>query len=197
MRSQEFQKEQGEREVLGIFLSCTDRSQWVVQKELHPDFIIIGPDDERVGVEVTRFTPEAMQVIHAIMREYFGKQNHPDEVKKAASKRHGMKAERYQYLKLNGKLAISAQASNISQQKERYAAAIIRKYEKYEALMEQFHRFIILCDARQGIDIIDENDANDIVDYLSNYNFSKAFQVAIIYSNYGRVFCYQKEIKAT
>lgn len=170
------------------------------RKKIRPDFIITGPNNEKIGIEVTRLTTETAQVVNAIMREYSGKVPDSTTLKQAAIARHGRKAENYKYLMISGRPAIMPLCSNLTLQKELYATVIIRKYEKYEGIIDQFSKFIILCDARQGFEITRKRDCDYLVNILKSFGFSKSFRVAIIYKcnddGVGVVCCEEVEIKA-
>lgn len=200
MNNREFKKEQGERSILQSFRPHTDYSRWSIEKKIRPDFIITGPNNEKIGIEVTRLTTETAQVIHEIMREHSGKVTDPTTLKQAAIARHGRKAENYKYLMISGKPAIMPLCSNLTLQKELYATAIIKKYEKYKGIIDQFSKFIILCDARECFEMTSERDCDYLVNILKSFGFSKSFRVAIIYKcnddGVGVVCCEEVEINA-
>lgn len=195
MNEKEIMKEQAEREVLDCFLSITGRSDQEIQKHIRPDYIIINSNNEKVGIEITRFTTGDQEVIDKIIKNNHKPPKDQLTVKQEALNRYGSKANRYDYYKICKTLAIGSPIIDIKQLKKRYAKAIEKKYKKYEAILDRFSQFIILCDARTDIGVLNDYDAKETVDNMDFSIFKKSFQVAILYENNGSIFCYQRKIE--
>ena len=186
MNERELQKEQCEREVLECFLQFTQRTQWAVEKRIRPDYIIVSPEEEKIGVEITRLTTEDAQVTFTIADENRGPRDDPDCVKERAILRHGRKAKRCGYTKAGNSLLVTAPVANLRKEREDFAKAIERKYQKYETQMENYDKFVILCDARMGIEITKGSEVDAVINHLDRKKFSKHFQVAILYCESNR-----------
>lgn len=189
MNAKEQQKEKDERSILDKFLLIhPGYSQAEISKKEHPDFVLTMPSGKQVGIEVTRFITETDKVIQKIVGQYSESEQDVADINKAAVQDHGAKAELYTYRKLAGRTAIGPGPFLIRTRKEEFASRIIEKYEKYKSKMDSYDQFIILCDARDGLIVTDEEDAKEIIEMaLQKKVFPKSFKIAILYSAFGNV----------
>lgn len=178
--TREDQKRRAEYGVLLSFLSLNKEfSDYSIQKEIRPDFVLSG--SKCIGVEVTEFTTQTDSVLAAICNENFGKGLSANDINSSAIQRHGQKAKNYDYHEINGTVSIGAGLQDVSRNKEIYAEEIIKKHQKYKTEFHRYDQFIILCDARMVIGVISEWDAKDVIDIAKNQCNMSNCTVCILY----------------
>lgn len=196
MNERELAKEKVEREILEVYManaSITDCDS--IQKKVRPDFELVHKNGLIEGIEITRLTSSDQQVINSIIRENHGTTDNAGIVRRKALDRHGKKADKYSYYKIDDRLAVGSGIIDVIQNKREYAERICQKYSKYCNDMEKYDRFTILCDARWGIEITSDEDAKDVIDMIALHTFSHAFEVAILYYDDNQMQCFQYHIK--
>ena len=60
---------------------------------------------------------------------------------------------------------------------------ILKKYQKYKDRIENYDEFIILCDARRGIDITEDYEIEEIFDSVDSVEHIKNVTVIILYTD--------------
>lgn len=188
--TREDRKRREEYGVLLSFLSLNNEfSEYSIQKEVRPDFVLSG--QQRIGVEVTEFTTQTDSVLAAICNQNFGKGLSANDIKSNAIRRHGQKAKNYDYHEIKGTVSIGAGLQDIKQSKEMYADEVITKFEKYKTEFSRYDKFIILCDARMVIGVTSEWDAKDVIEIAKRKNSITNCTVCILY--YDNLCCPQLE----
>ena len=144
--------------------SCSYSSYDIIKK-VRPDFVLMG--ERRVGIEVLELTTEKEKVLERIAFEdaIIGKTI--DQVRKTAFEKHGEKAKSYNYYDIGSSVSIGTGLIDIDKNKEHFSCQIKKKYEKYQDIITEFDEFIILCDARNRIEITSNHDMNDVVQMIT------------------------------
>ena len=165
-----------------------------IHKEERPDFVLTLDDGSRWGIEETELTTPSDKVLDAIMRDFSGTELCEEEIKMKAEKKHGAKANNY-YIKKYGKtLVVGAGMFSIKPRKELFSQKILRKNEKYKDIIDTFDKFIILCDATNGIEVISQQDAEDIFDIISEKAPLKNVEISIVTSVYDSINCFSRNM---
>lgn len=181
--SREEQKEQKERVSLFYYLtdSTCPYSNYAIRKETRPDFILEG--DRKVGVEVVELTTETDQIFYSILKDNLGKGKTIDEIEEAAKKRHGRKAEIYDYSDVSGSPSVGITRFNIRDVRDHFAVLLYNKYIKYMDELANFDEFVVLGDARRvgNLAIVNYSDIEDIAESLKIDSEMKNITYAILW----------------
>lgn len=177
----EDEKMRKEYETLLLFFEIhTEFEKSVLRHITRPDFDITTKTGERVGIEVTQLISEEDSVQNAIMRDCFGRNMSAEEIKNAAIKKHGRKANKYQYKKIDTTVYISSPLKTASPEYVIYAQKIVSKLKKYEVIKDTYDKFIVLCDGRHPIFISSKYDTEQIMENVKKmYPEKYGAQVAI------------------
>lgn len=163
------------------FIKCNSKyAGYKFRKELRPDFILVN-DKEKVGVEITELTTQSDKIMDVIMKECSNKGLSEDQIRGQMKKRHGNEADNFDLTMFNDKMAIGGPIKNIAKIKNDFAEQILKKYNKYKNSICNFDDFIILCDARLGMEIICKGDAEEIFNLIKCNCKIKGVTVSIIY----------------
>lgn len=165
---------------LYYYLDCIDCVNKVTyKKQTHPDFIL-NYENRKVGIEITELCTQDDNVVNSIMRDISGKNMSEDEIKSLINTRYKHFANVIDVLELMGTNVVSGSVKNITSIKKDFANNIYKKYDKYKNMTGNFDDFIVLCDARFGIEITSKNDVLDIYDELKQYDM-KNFCIDVMY----------------
>lgn len=140
-------------------------SNYRITKETRPDFVLCG--SRKIGIEITEFTTERDSVMSRIAKENFGKGLSALDIK-ANAKRHGAKANNYQYYDLNGTVAIASGMYDASANHMKYADTIIQKFTKYKQDFHLYDEFIVLCNAQHSMCMSSRRDSASVVSFAKN-----------------------------
>ena len=140
-------------------------SNYRITKETRPDFVLCGP--RKIGIEITEFTTEQDSVMSRIAKENFGKGLSALEIE-ANAKRHGAKANEYQYYDLNGSAAIASGMYDTSVKHMKYADIITQKFIKYKQDFPLYDEFVVLCNAQHSMCMSSERDSAAVVAFAKN-----------------------------
>jgi hypothetical protein len=157
-----------------------------ITKNERPDFILRN-GKYSIGIEVTQLTTPYEQVMGKIS-SLSENGISADELKMQAENKHGRKAEKYRYYEIGDSASVGTETLRPDTIREMFVAQIIEKYEKYKNEIQNFDKFIILCDANQGITLTSEEEADEIHNMLNLKLFNKSFRVAILWCN-NQLFC--------
>ncbi len=120
---------------------------FTVYKEIQPDFILCG--DIRIGIEVVELITPQDGVMRKIANKNFGKGKTKAKIYEAAKEKHGTKADQFKYLNLGGTNAIAPKRlTDVNQMLLEFSSKIFNKWKKYRGMINDFDKFIVLCDAR-------------------------------------------------
>ena len=86
----------------------------------------------------------------------------------ANAKRHGAKANEYQYYDLNGSAAIASGMYDTSVKHMKYADIITQKFIKYKQDFPLYDEFVVLCNAQQSMCMSSERDSDAVVAFAKN-----------------------------
>lgn len=186
MNKREEEKEATEREILETYIRTTGITAPItVTKAVQPDYILSYSNNLQIGVEITRMTTETDEVMKTIMRENHKTEENAKKIKRDAIEKHGQKASVYDYYRICGKFAMGSPVFNVGEKKKRFAEIVGKKYNKYKSQIQYYHEFIVLCDARFGIEISSDYDADDVFAVIDQMGITEPFTVAILYENNG------------
>ena len=181
--NREEQKEQKER--VSLFYYLTDSScpytNFTIKKETRPDFVLEG--DRKVGVEVVELTTETDQIYYSILLDNLGKGKTIEQIEEAAKKKHGRKAEIYDYSDVSGSPSVGITRFNICEARDRFAVLLYNKYIKYKDELANYDEFVVLGDARRvgNLAIVDYSDIEDITESLKIDSEMKNITYAILW----------------
>ena len=165
----DYRKCMSEYGVLFSFLQTSPYQHkiFAVSKETKPDFILDG--DIRVGIEVVEFITEQNGIMRKIANENFGRGKTAAEIYEAARYKHGSKADQFRYSDFCGSVAISPKKlADTTQHLVKFSSEVLKKWQKYKALVTDFDKFIILCDARLTIAVTDRSDCDELMSHLES-----------------------------
>lgn len=184
--SKEDLKQRKELISLYNFLQCNSKyTGYKFRKELRPDFILTN-DKEKIGVEITELTTQDDKIIDAIMKECSNKGLSEAQIRDQIKKSHGRKVENFDLAMFNNKMAVVGPVKNITKIKQVFVRQIfvrqiLKKYSKYKNSICNFDDFIILCDARFGIEITCTGDAEEILNLIKCNSEINGVTVSIIH----------------
>ena len=137
-----------------------------ISKKVRPDFELSGY--EKIGVEVTELTTPQDRVLATISRQNFGRGKSAEEIREHAIKKHGAKANDYQYLDLEGTIAVGTELFDVLQKHKQYADEIIKKFNLYKEAFHLYDKFVILCDGQGAMCLTTEEDSKEILALAKN-----------------------------
>lgn len=149
-----------------------------IKKEHRPDFVLASKG-QKIGIEVTELGDEVWKNYTLICQKTIGKGYTIDRIKKHAFSKHKTFANKYGYYNRKGNRVIAYSADKEEAIKH-YVDQIKRKYKKYLEMLDEFDRFIILCDGRM-LSFLDKDYIEEIRQKLISEcpNISK-FEVCIL-----------------
>ena len=164
----EQKKQRKERDSLFRYLmteNCPYRN-YKIEKHTHPDFILTG--EQKIGVEVTELTTQKDQVLLRILERNCGQGKSAEEIKAAAIKKHGEKAEEYFYKEVFGSACVGVGLDDLNCKKRELAGKLLHKAREYEKDKHLFDQFIVLGDAQSSFEIAitEEYDVEAIFELL-------------------------------
>ena len=179
----ETKKERLERAVLFHFVQLSERDlrSYNISKTKRPDFILKGT--QTIGVEVVKLTDEYESILEKIVSDS-ACEIEASIVKEKAIKKHGSKAEKYEYRNIQDRIAVGTGVLDLNEKKKGFVIQIIRKIEKYRNMFNSFDEFIVLCDAQSGIGITNKSEIDEIIECVKNYFSDKMLiLIAVLWCN--------------
>ena len=165
-----------------------------IQKETRPDFVLTLENGSRWGIEETELTTPNDKVLGAIMRDFSGTKLTEEEIKRRAIEKHGEKANNYQIRKYGKTLTIGSGMFSINSRKELFAQKILTKYIKYKGMIDEFDKFVILCDAIQGYEVTSQQDVEDIFDLIYDKISHENVEISILAFVDNKIACFTKKM---
>lgn len=154
------------------------------RKETRPDFILqIQGSNDTIGVEITEFKTKAIGELLNISSVNFGKGKNVGDIKETAITHFKKSAEKFIYSEIDGLACISTGLIDTIENQKHYAQTVSKKYEKYKASLDQFGKFVLVCDARLTSSLSCISDAEQVLEFvrLSNPAICN-FNVHILYN---------------
>ena len=142
-----------------------EQSLWgyAIRKEERPDFVLTD-GIKKIGIEVTEFTTKQDSILREIIgHASFGIKTECELQEKARQEYRGA-ADEYIYRNAKGVLAVSRRVYGMAAGINRYANLVISKYRKYQSKFAEYDEFIILCDARNCLEVTERRDSERVID---------------------------------
>jgi len=154
------------------------------RKETRPDFILqIQGSNNTIGVEITEFKTKAIGELLSISSVNFGKGKTIGDIKETAIIRFKNSADKFIFSEIDGFACISTGLIDTVENQKHYSETISKKYEKYKDFLDQFDKFVLVCDARLTSALSCVSDAKQVLEFvrLSNPAICN-FNVHILYN---------------
>lgn len=178
----EVKKRVKEYGILFAFFSIfSEYKSFRIEAKTNPDFILYD-NDTPYGIEITELTDPSDKILTRILDESTD-DSCIEDIINAAINKHGLKAKIYKYFRINGVLSIASPLIDIIARKENFANQILRKYKKYQDMISEFNEFIILCDARLGIELDKSDDIEEIYDIIDSKMLLNKVCVVVLYTD--------------
>lgn len=139
-----------------------------IKKEERPDFVLTH-EKKKIGIEVTEFTTKKDSILRRICESVClaAKTESPKtecELRKIARQKYGGAADEYIYRTITGVLAVSRKVYRMDIGINHYAKLVVNKYRKYRSQIARYDEFIILCDARNCLEVTEKRDSQKVVE---------------------------------
>ena len=141
-----------------------EQSLWgyAIRKEERPDFVLTD-GIKKIGIEVTEFTGKKDRVLREIIGYARLGIKTECELQKRARQKYRGAADEYIYRNANGVLSVSRRVYGMAAGINRYANLVISKYRKYQSKFAEYDEFIILCDARNCLEVTERRDSERVI----------------------------------
>lgn len=178
------------------FIRASHMTINTIAKQEHPDFVLLLENGERYGIEVTEFASGVSKIPHSVLRDYSESSLSEKEIEKSVIEKHGAKAKNIKVYKDRNKLQVYSGSFSITENKENFSKLIIKKSTKYKDVINDFDRFILLCDACDGLDITEEKDVGDIFDMIKEVDFEPNVAIIIMAQKDGEIALFEKQVSS-
>lgn len=141
-----------------------EQSLWgyAIRKEERPDFVLTD-GIKRIGIEVTEFTTKQDSILREIIGHASLGIKTECELQKIAHQKYRGAADEYIYRNRNGSLAVSRRVYGMATGINHYASVVVNKYKKYQAEFYEYDEFIVLCDARNCLEVTERREAERVI----------------------------------
>lgn len=154
-----------------------------IQKSERPDFIITTKDGKRIGLEVTRFTTEGSSIISKVLQKYADSGLSLAEINQKARRWHGRKAESLRFGKFDDGVLWGYDQSDYLIDDAPFIDIVSGKIKKYGDIVSRFDKFIILCDAQDGITYLNKTDVENLFLAIEQASNPHSVTLSVLYKD--------------
>ena len=148
--------------LLRFLLENQNLWDYAIRKEERPDFVLTD-GSKKIAIEATEFTTKQDSILREIIgHASFGIKTEC-ELQKTARQKYRGAADEYIYRNRNGCLSVSRSTYGMATGINHYATIVVNKYKKYQAEFYEYDEFIVLCDARNCLEVTERRDSERVI----------------------------------